>query len=402
MNSRYEDDHDVDPTSVWVGSLPAWHASFALLLVLCAGLMFLVAPVEEALACAGLMLVLGVGYATFGVRAARDRDATSRWVYLGLATVVCLFATWVVPSAAVLLFVLFPQCWLLAERRRDGVVASLALVVAVAAGPALGGASSTNDWRGAAPSLVVGCVFSIVLGLYILRLIDQSRERAALLDQLTSAQDELAAAHHEAGVVEERQRLAAEIHDTLAQGFTSIAMQAEAALAGPVSSAEADRLQLIARTARDNLAEARALVTAFSPAPLEEATLAEAVRRVAGRFQEETGVEVAVRVEGVLDGLPRDHEVVVLRAVQEAFANVRKHAEARRVDLLLKVAEGALTLEIRDDGIGFARPRGSGFGIAVMTSRVHEVGGDVDLESTPGEGTRLRIAIPWDVPIHER
>lgn len=402
MSSRYDNDEDVDSSSVWVGSLPAWHVSFALLLALCAGLMFLVAPVGDALGCAGLLLVLGLGYAVFGIRAARDRDAASRWCYLGLSAVVCLFATWLVPSAAVLLFVLFPQCWLLAERERDGVLASLALTLAVATGPALGGARTLSDWRGAAPSLVVGLVFSIVLGLFILRLIDQSRERAVLLRQLTFAQDELAAAHHEAGVVAERQRLAAEIHDTLAQGFTSIAMQAEAGLAGLASGAEADRLHLIARTARDNLAEARALVAAFSPAPLEDTSLADAVRRVAGRFQDESGVQVLVRVEGTLDGLPRDHEVVVLRAVQEALANVRKHASARRAEVSLVVADGALTAEIRDDGVGFAGPGGSGFGIAAMTNRVREVGGHVDLTSTPGGGTRLRIAIPRDEPVHER
>ncbi len=403
MSSRYDDDESIDASSVWIGSLPAWHASFAAAAgALRGALMFLVAPLEDAVACAGLLVVLGIGYAVFGVRAARDRDALSRWTYLGLAAVVCLLSTWLVPSAGVLLFVLFPQCWLLAERQRDGVLASLALVVATAAGPALGGANSISDWRDAAPSLVVGAAFSVVLGIYVLRLIDQSRQRAALLHQLTSAQDELATAHHEAGVVAERQRLAAEIHDTLAQGFTSIAMQAEAGLAGPVSRVEADRLQLIARTARDNLAEARSLVTAFSPPPLEEATLAEAVRRVAGRFREESGIDVLVSIDGSLDGLPRDHEVVVLRAVQEALANVRKHAEAEHVDVSLQVRDGALGVEVRDDGVGFAGDAGAGFGIAAMTSRVREVGGDVDLASAPGTGTRLRISIPQTATVHER
>lgn len=398
MFSRHQDDETVDNPSVWVWTLPAWHASFAFLLTLCAALIFVVAPVRTASECAVLLLVLGIGYAVFGVRAARDGDPVSRWCYLGLAAIVCLFATWLVPSAAVLLFVLFPQCWLLAERERDGVLATLALTLAVAAGPALGGASSVADWRNAAPYLVVGAVFSIVLGLFMLRLIDQSRERAVLLERLTSVQDELADANHAAGVVAERERLAAEIHDTLAQGFMSIAMQAEAVLAGPVSDAEADRLHLIARTARDNLAEARALVAAFSPAPLEEATLADAVRRVASRFQEETGIPVAVTVEGPLDGLPRAHEVVVLRAVQEGLANVRKHAAAGRVRVRLVMAAGVVTAEVDDDGVGFEDQHASGFGIATMTKRVHEVGGEVDLSSAPDAGTKLRVVIPRQDP----
>jgi signal transduction histidine kinase len=394
MSNRYEADEGVDPTSVWIRTLLAWHTSFALLLSLSAIAMFLVAPVGTAIACAGLMLALGLGYAIFGVRAARDRDTVSRWVYLGLAAVVLLFATWLVPSAGVLLFVLYPQCWLLASRERDGVLATLGLALAAAAGPALGGATSLNDWRTAAPSLIVGAAFSVALGLFILRLIDQSRERAVLLEKLTSTQDELAAAHHAAGVVAERERLAAEIHDTLAQGFTSIAMQAEAALARPGLDFEADRLQLIARTARDNLAEARALVAAFIPAPLEDAGLVEAVRRVAGRFQEETGIDVAVTVEGGVEGLHRDHDVVLLRAVQEGLANVRKHADAHQVRVSLLAVDGTLTAEVRDDGVGFATPSSAGFGIATMTNRVRDVGGAVDLTSAPGLGTRLRVAIP--------
>jgi len=395
-----------EASSVWVRSLPAWHASFAVMLALCAALMFLVAPVESALACAGLMGVLGLGYVFFGVPAARDRDPLCHWTYLAIAVGVCLLATWLVPSAGVLLFVLFPQAWLLAERVRDGVVATLALVAACAAGPALGGATSAADWRDAAPSLVVGGAFSIVLGIYILRVVDQSRERAELLSRLTAAQAALASAHHQAGVVAERQRLAAEIHDTLAQGFTSIAMQAEAALAGPVSDREADRLRLIARTARDNLAEARSLVAAFSPPPLAEASLAEAVRRVAARFADETGVAVDVRVEGGVAELPRDHEVVALRAVQEALANIRKHAHASRVSVRLSRSSDVLSVDVRDDGVGWAdrsdgAPAGSGFGIAAMTKRVRQVGGEVELTSAVGAGTRVRVVLPGCTQVHD-
>lgn len=394
MSDRYGRDAELDASSVWIRSLPAWHASFALLLGMCAGLMFLVAPVGRAAACVAVMAALGVAYAGIGVRAARDRDLVSRWAYLGLAALACLAATWLVPQAGVLLFVLYPQSWLLAERERDGVLATLMLTVAAAAGPALGGDMSPSDWRSAAPSILVGGAFSLALGIFILRLIDQSRDRAVLLDRLTSAQQELAAAQHAAGVVAERQRLAAEIHDTLAQGFTSIAMQAEAAIAQPADRDRGDRLRLIARTARDNLAEARSLVSAFSPAPLQEAGLVDAIRRVAGRLQEETGVAVEVTVEGDVQGLPRDVEVVVLRAVQEALANVRKHSGARHVVIILRLAAGTLSVEVHDDGAGFSGPRGTGFGIATMTTRVNDVGGTVELTSDPGRGTTLRVAIP--------
>lgn len=396
MSDRYADDEETDAGSVWIRSLPAWHASFALLLMLCAALMFLVAPVGRAAACAAVMAAIGLAYAVFGVAAARERDQFNRWAYLGLAAVACLSATWLVPSAGVLLFVLYPQSWLLAERERDGVLATLMLTAAAAVGPALGGAMSPADWRSAAPSILVGGAFSLTLGIFILRLIDQSRDRAVLLERLTSTQQELAAAHHAAGVVAERERLAAEIHDTLAQGFTSIAMQAEAAIAQQADRDHRDRLRLIARTARDNLAEARSLVAAFSPAPLQDSGLVDAVRRVAGRFQEETGVAVEVAVTGDDQGLPRDVEVVVLRAVQEALANVRKHSGAHHVGIALRMRADTLSIEVRDDGTGFNSPRATGFGITTMTTRVRDVGGTVELTSKPGRGTTLRVAIPSD------
>lgn len=172
MSDRYADDEETDAGSVWIRSLPAWHASFALLLMLCAALMFLVAPVGRAAACAAVMAALGLAYAVFGVAAARERDQFNRWAYLGLAAVACLSATWLVPSAGVLLFVLYPQSWLLAERERDGVLATLMLTAA-------------------APSILVGGAFSLTLGIFILRLIDQSRDRAVLLERLTSTQQEL-------------------------------------------------------------------------------------------------------------------------------------------------------------------------------------------------------------------
>lgn len=385
---------DIGDSAVWIRSMPAWHACFALLITLCAAGMYVVAPVWPAIEVTLLIVALGVAYAVFGVRAAETRVAWARWSYLSIAAVVLLLATMSVPAASVMLFVLYPQCWLLSERDRDGILATLLLTAAAAAGPVFGGEGSWADLRTQTPSIVVGCAFSLALGLYVLRLIDQSRERAELLERLTAAQEELASAHHTAGVVAERERLAAEIHDTLAQGFTSIAMQAEAALAQHGQSPDADRLRLIARTARDNLAEARALVEAFSPAPLEDAVLVDAVLRVASRFEDETGVGIEVNVIGLIDGIHRDHEVVLLRAVQEGLSNVRKHADARHVTVTLSAVDDTLTAEVRDDGVGFADRRGTGFGISTMTTRLRDVGGVVDLTSDVGLGTTLRVAIP--------
>ena len=120
-------------------------------------------------------------------------------------------------------------------------------------------------------------------------MIRESDQRATLIAELERTRAELAAAEHDRGVLSERQRLAHEIHDTLAQGFASITALAQAAEAAVDTQPEAarDRILLIERTARDNLAEARALVTDLTPVDLTGVTLTEAVQRLVGRFERE-------------------------------------------------------------------------------------------------------------------
>jgi signal transduction histidine kinase len=158
------------------------------------------------------------------------------------------------------------------------------------------------------------------------------------------------------------------------------------------------QLALIEDVARENLAEARALVAASARAGLDGATLPDAVRRLAERFEEETGIEVTADVAAVAR-LDRDREVVVLRAVQEALSNVRRHAGARRVAVrLVDDCDGAL-VEVDDDGAGFPpERRGAGYGLTGMRARIHEVGGELDVASTPGGGTCLTVRLPTVAP----
>jgi signal transduction histidine kinase len=199
----------------------------------------------------------------------------------------------------------------------------------------------------------------------------------------------------------ERERMAREIHDTLAQGMTSIVMLAQAASVelgrGGVEGATA-RLAAIEDTARENLAEARALVAAFTPVALSEATLTEVLRRQAERFAAETGVDVQVSLDlpdSDVAALPQAQQVVLLRSAQEALANIRKHAGATQVRITLGLSDGRVWIEIRDDGSGFAPTTVSnGFGLAAMRGRVEESGGSVEVESEPGRGTRVQVLMP--------
>ena len=127
---------------------------------------------------------------------------------------------------------------------------------------------------------------------------------------------------------------------------------------------------------------------------LEGTDLAGALQRLADRFSAETGIAVDVELGAAGLGLPRDREVVLLRAAQEALANVRRHADAGAVTIRLRVAEGTAQVEVSDDGSGFDPAAARGFGLSGMRDRVADMGGDMDVETGPGRGTRIRVRVP--------
>ncbi|MDP8951400.1 MAG: sensor histidine kinase [Actinomycetota bacterium] len=212
-----------------------------------------------------------------------------------------------------------------------------------------------------------------------------------------------------AGVLRERQRMAHEIHDTLAQGFTSIVMNLEAAegIMPPTSDRARHHLDQARLTARESLTEARRLVWALRPEALERASLPEALNRLAERWSKESDVAADVTVTGTPRSLSPDIEATLFRTAQEALANVRKHANASRVALTLSYMGDALALDVRDDGVGFdpsrtateARDRTSGgFGLKGMRERIEQAGGSLSVESAPGEGSTLAVELPMIAP----
>jgi signal transduction histidine kinase len=241
------------------------------------------------------------------------------------------------------------------------------------------------------------------MGVWITKVLEQSRHRATLIRELEASRAEVAELHHAQGMAAERERLAREVHDTLAQGYTSIvvlAQTAAAALPGDPPSA-AERLALIEEVARENLAEARAMVAAFAPVALDSATLVEALQRLVDRFGRETGLATRLDTAALGDGgveLSRGEEVVLLRGAQEALANVRRHASATAVVLRVgrvDVGEAAqVSVHVEDDGVGFDPSSAPGVGLAGLRDRAEEVGGTVDVVSAPGEGTRVTVRVP--------
>ena len=236
---------------------------------------------------------------------------------------------------------------------------------------------------------------------------EQSEERRQALARLEAALAENAGLHaqlltqaREAGVLEERQRMAREIHDTIAQGLTGIVTQLEAADQARDLPAERDRhLQNARSLARESLTEARRSVEASMPAVLEAGTLPEALAEVARSWSEIHGVPVDVTVTGEPIALHPEIEVALLRTAQEALANVAKHAGATRAGLTLSFMGDVVTLDVRDDGVGFdpaeQGPRdGSGFGLVGMRQRVARVAGSLAIESEPGGGTAISARVP--------
>jgi signal transduction histidine kinase len=242
---------------------------------------------------------------------------------------------------------------------------------------------------------------SVILGFWISNIIEQSTRRRQLIEQLEATRAELAAAERREGILEERQRLAREIHDTLAQGFTSIVLHletAEQALPGNLDKLRR-HIDMARSTARASLDQARRVVQDLRPDSLEKHTLPEAIVRTAVHWQEETGIPVTTNTTGYPVHLHPNIEVTLLRATQEALANIRKHAQATAVQLTLSYMEDLVILDVQDNGLGLdgAEPSilSSGYGLQAMRERVEVCGGTVILESDPGEGTTVVITIPF-------
>ncbi|CAM3508928.1 sensor histidine kinase [Isoptericola cucumis] len=398
--ARY-DAADVDH---WQKQVVWWDRTFVAIVVLTAIALPLAGQSGRELWTAyAAMAVILVAYAVWGASAARSRDQRRAGAYV----VVLIAGTTVTVAqngiATLLLFGAFTQLWMLLEPVRRAVVASVVLAAASSFGIAFQEGFDVPTLLEAAPQMAIALAFAIMLGLWVATTMQRSDERARLLHELRHAQAEVAASHHAAGVTAERERIAREIHDTLAQGFTSVVTQAQAAVSdldrGQQDRA-LERLHLVEQTARDNLAEARALVAAFAPVPLQGSTLAEALRRLADRFTAETGVAVRLDVSGTGPAdAPRDAaaDVVVLRAAQEALANVRRHAGADAVTIRLDAGtDAALRLEVTDDGRGLPAEHAEGLGLAGMRERVAAAGGRLDVGPAGDHGTRVAVSLPLE------
>ncbi|GAA1191953.1 sensor histidine kinase [Prauserella alba] len=375
------------------------HLLMAGLLVLAAVRAFL-GGLVHAPSVLAVTVALGVVYGAGPLLPGVGRSPRGATVWLGVLAVVWLALLWLTADGVWLAFPLFflqlhllPTRWGLASVAGTTVVAIAGFLwhqgefaVGTVIGPALGAAVAV----------------ATVLGYQALY--QESEQRRRLIEELRDTRSDLAAAEHSAGVFAERERLAREIHDTVAQGLSSIQLLLRAAeRALPERPDEASPHVVRARrAAQDNLAEARRVVHALAPVELEGRSLPAALRRLCTNTQQQGGLSVHFHLSGDPYEVPTPYEVALLRVAQSALDNTIQHSGAGRAEVTLSYMDTSLSLDVVDDGVGFdpeavasrAGMRDGGFGLAAMRARARALGGHWTVESTPGQGTALAVHFP--------
>jgi signal transduction histidine kinase len=223
------------------------------------------------------------------------------------------------------------------------------------------------------------------------------------MDDLARLQANLVSAERKAGVLEERQRLAREIHDTLAQGFASIIVHLEQTdqISQLEQSPAKGHIDLARSVAREGLEESRRMMAALRPEVLEQRGLPEALDRVCQEWSRRTGIDSKLSVTGTAEPLHPEIELTILRGVQEGLTNVARHSGAHSTAVTLSYMEDLIVLDVQDDGKGFIPTQAgpsdggrSGFGLHGMRERVEGLQGSLSVESVLGEGTTVSITLP--------
>ncbi len=285
-------------------------------------------------------------------------------------------------------------------------VAMAATALIMATGQTGGPPPYDSPWQSAAlPVLfVVNFGLATLMARYSMHLDAVSQERADTIVRLERAlaenarlQEQLVAQSRQTGVRDERERLAREIHDTIAQSLAGVVAQLQAAEGSADAQDVRRRVARATELARTALVEARRSVQDLTPAELADAGLADALSRLVTSWRDDHGVEASFVVVGDATALHSEVEATLLRIAQEALANVAKHAAASRVGVTLTFDEADVILDVRDDGAGFdpaAPRRSSSFGLGVMRERAQRLAGTFTLESAPDAGTAVSASIP--------
>lgn len=384
-------------TPVFVGLRTGLHVLFVVL----AGLVIVRALVVPSSATIAIVAVAVVLIATYFVGAALARGAGARGhaaglIWLALLTVEWASLLWLSTEAAYLVFPLFFLYLHLLGGRWGAVAILLSTAAAIVALGLHGG------WTvGGVVGPLVGAGVALLIGLGYQALAREATEREALMRELLDTRDQLAVTEHESGVLAERARLAREIHDTLAQGLSSIQLLLHAAERADPDGPGVEHIRLARETAATGLADARRFIRELAPPDLDDQGLGGALRRLARTQWAAQGLAVEVRVADAVP-LPMHVQTALLRIAQGAIANVVQHAHADSAVIELVADADGLRFTVSDDGDGFdlraAQPGDGGatsdsFGLQAARERVQQLGGTLVVESAPGRGTSLTVLL---------
>jgi signal transduction histidine kinase len=335
-------------------------------------------------------------------------------LYFVLRTAIAFALTWLNPLFSIYAVLgYFDSAHLLPRRE---VYAALLVTAVTMAGSQSGGLppASTMQWVLFGGLYVLNASLCLLFGRLSVREAERTQQRVATIQaledtnaRLERALEENAGLHaqllvqaREAGVADERGRLAAEIHDTIAQGLAGIITQLQVVTSTDDPELAAQHLARASALARHSLGEARRSVQNLAPAALEHAALPEALKRTVAEWSERTGVRARFTVTGTEEDLHDEVAATLLRIAEEALANTARHAEATRAGVTLSFMGDELTLDVRDDGRGFdppavpSRSGSGGFGLNGMRARAERIAGTVTVESEPGQGTAVSARVP--------
>ncbi|GGY60305.1 histidine kinase [Streptomyces xanthochromogenes] len=367
---------------------------------------------RAALCLVGGALVLQVCWDRW--RRARPGPSAAGAVYYFLRWGLAFALTWLNPFFAFFAVCGYFGAQAVLPRRlvRIGLVATAVTM----AGSQSGGLppKGTMGWVVFGAVLAINCVLLTVFSHLAAQEDERSRvqvETIAALEttnaRLQQALDENAALHaqlllqaREAGVADERRRLAAEIHDTIAQGLAGIIAQLQVVTSSKDPALVREHLASAQALARHSLGEARRSVQNLSPLDLEHDLLHEALKKTVAEWGTRHGVRADFTVTGTAVQLHDEIEATLLRIAQEALANASRHADASRIGVTLSFMGDEVSLDVRDDGRGFdplglpARSGTGGFGLDGMRARAERIAGSVTVESEPGHGTAVSARVP--------
>lgn len=344
---------------------------------------------------AGAVAARGAGLQAAG------RPTLAVRVWLLLLTLGWVGLLWLEPEPAYLVFPLFFLYVHLLPHRAGTLAVLVTTCIAITALGLHGGWSVAG-----VVGPFVGAGVALLLGRGYQALAREAREREALVDQLVETQGRLATTEREAGVLAERARLAREIHDTVAQGLSSIQMLLHAAERAEPERATA-HVRLARETAAANLAETRRFIRELSPASLEDREIGGVLRRLARTQWSGEGLDVQVHVPDGL-ALPMHVQSALLRIAQGAVANVVQHAQVSTAVVTIgRVGSDGqegdrVTLTVSDDGCGFdvdevfahlESGRSDSFGLRATLERVDQLDGTLVVDSAPGRGTTLTVTL---------